>query len=69
MSVFTTEVAPPPFNGAIIAGTSDSWMPTPPKDIVRGDVSENIVDEVSDFPLVHVAELRADISRISDMVP
>lgn len=60
---------PSALNGAIIAGTSDSWMPTPPKDVVRGDVSENIVDELSDFPLVHVAELRADTSRISEMVP
>jgi hypothetical protein len=62
---------PSPLNGAIIAGTSDSWTTgaTPPKDVVRGDVSESIVDELSDFPLVHVAELRADIRRISKMVP
>ncbi len=58
-------------SGAIIAGTSDlgAQSPTPPKDVVRGDMSEDIVLDMSDFPLIHVDELRVDSARISQIVP
>ena len=57
-------------SGAIIASTSDVWGDsTPPKDVLRGDTSDSILDEVSDFLLVHVTELRADIRRIAEIVP
>lgn len=57
--------------GVIVGGTSDFWMTvvTPPPDLIRGDVSEDIVGEPTAFPLVHINELREYPNRIYQVVP
>jgi hypothetical protein len=58
-----------PISSAIVAGTSD-WgvVSTPPADVVRGNVADDIVLGHGPLPLHHVAELRADPSRIQQVV-
>jgi hypothetical protein len=61
----------PPPTGVIVSGTSDTWTTTltPPADVVRGNVSESIVVGPQGLPLFHIGELRADPSRIQQVVP
>lgn len=60
-----------PPSGVIVGGTSDISVitPTPPTDVVRGNVSESIVVGPQGLPLFHIGELRADPSRIQQVVP
>ncbi|MFI5352360.1 MAG: hypothetical protein ACHQZS_05285 [Candidatus Binatales bacterium] len=60
-----------PPHGAVVAGTSGTWSvpSTPPRDVVRGESSDDIVAELMEFPLFHVSELRAAPGGLSHMVP
>jgi hypothetical protein len=66
---YRTRPAPP--RGAIVSGTSDILTPTVtlPADVVRGNQSEDIVAGPAVLPLFHISELRADSSRIQQVVP
>lgn len=57
--------------GAIVGGTSGSWTTTvtPPTDVIRGDVSEDIVAGSAVLPLLHIDELRANPDRVRQVVP
>ncbi|MGV3520299.1 hypothetical protein [Luteitalea sp.] len=58
-----------PITSAIVGATSD-WgvLSTPPDDVVRGDVADDIVLGHGQLPLHHVAELRGDPSRVHQVV-
>lgn len=60
-----------PPRGVIVGGTSDFWpmTVTPPSDVVRGDVSEDIIGETNTLPLVHINELRTDENCVHQVVP
>ncbi len=66
---YRSRVTPP--RGVIVGGTSDFWTTavTPPPDLIRGDVSEDILGEPTAFPLVHINELREHPNRIYQVVP
>jgi hypothetical protein len=56
----------------LVAGTSASWTtpPTPPKDIIQGDVSkQDILRGPTSLPLFHIAELRENHELIRQVVP
>jgi hypothetical protein len=57
--------------GVIVGGTSDTWTTalTPPKDVVRGDLSEDIIGGPTVLPLVHIGKLRDDPDCIAQVVP
>jgi hypothetical protein len=59
-----------PPRGVIVGGTSDAWTTavTPPQDVVRGDVSEDIVAGSGVLPLIHINELRTEVNRIAQVV-
>lgn len=56
-------------SGAIVGGTSE-WgaVSTPPADVVRGDVANDIVLGHAPLPLHHIAELRANPHTIQQVV-
>lgn len=66
---YQNRLVPP--RGVIVGGTSNTWttMLTPPSDIVRVDMSEDIVAGPSMFPLFHISELRDDPNRVQQVVP
>jgi hypothetical protein len=56
----------------LVGGTSASWTtpPTPPKDIVQGDVSkQDILRGPMSLPLLHISELRENHDLIRQVVP
>jgi hypothetical protein len=56
----------------LVGGTSASWTtpPTPPKDIVQGDVSkQDILRGPMSLPLLHISELRENYDLIRQVVP
>jgi len=61
-----------PPQGVLVGGTSGTWNAalTPPSDVVRGDASAvDVVTGPATLPLLHISELRADPSRIQQVVP
>jgi hypothetical protein len=62
---------PAPPRGVIVGGTSDFWTTTvtPPSDVVRGDVSEDIVRGSTALLFIHISELRSDPNRVHQVVP
>jgi hypothetical protein len=58
-----------PVTGAIVGGTSD-WaaVVSPPVDVVRGNMADDIVVAHAPLPLHHIAELRANPDRIQEVV-
>ncbi|PYT85746.1 MAG: hypothetical protein DMG36_27215 [Acidobacteria bacterium] len=56
----------------LVGGTSASWTtpPTPPKDIIQGDVSkQDILRGPTTLPLFHISELRENQELIQQVVP
>jgi len=56
----------------LVSGTSASWTtpPTPPKDIIQGDVSkQDILRGPITLPLFHISELRENHDLIRQVVP
>lgn len=56
----------------LVGGTSASWTtpPTPPKDIIQGDVSkQDILRGPTALPLFHISELRENHDLIRQVVP
>ena len=62
---------PAPPRGVIVGGTSETWTTTPtlPTDVLRGDVSEDIVIGPGALPLLHISELRANPNLLQQVVP
>jgi hypothetical protein len=62
---------PVPPSGVIVGGTSNIWttLPTPPPDLVRGDVSEDIVAGATALPMIHITELRDAPNLVQRVVP
>lgn len=66
------QASSPAPRGVIVAGTSDPCAITvsPPRSIVEGNVSTgDLLAGPATFPMFHVSELRADTSKISEVVP
>jgi hypothetical protein len=58
-----------PVSAAVVGGTSDWTAPgTPPADLVRGDVEEDILLGLGRLSMHHVAELRADANKIQEVI-
>lgn len=56
----------------LVGGTSASWTtpPTPPKDIIQGDVpKQDILRGPTSLPLLHICELRDNYDLIHQVVP
>jgi hypothetical protein len=58
-----------PISSAIVGATSD-WgvVATPPADVVRGNVADDIILGQAPLPMHHIAELRANPNAIQEVV-
>jgi hypothetical protein len=58
-----------PVTGAIVGATSD-WaaVASPPIDVVRGNITDDIVVGHAPLPMHHIAELRGNPNRIQEVV-
>jgi hypothetical protein len=70
LTQYRNRTSPP--RGVLVGGTSDAWTtrPTPPRDIVQGEMEEpDVATGPRGLSLLHINELRENNDRIQEVVP